>query len=194
MKTSEDETTTKTPHIPPRTPLEGECTPQASAAIDASACEPDDAKTTWDQGYQSTTTRVHETRRATTQPRRIQRQTQQDCRRTLETRRTTTSVVQTSLQCCPTCPKARDGESGQGVERVEEVQLNKAEVSRRSTDSAEATGDDDDHRPRMSNKLPDSDDATPASGGRANTMTKLGSSEDLQTKSEGDDNTPGRAQ
>ena len=74
VKTSEDETTTKTPHIPPRTPLKGECTPQASVAIDASACEPDDTKTTWDQGYQSTTTRVHETCRTTTQPRWIRRQ------------------------------------------------------------------------------------------------------------------------
>ena len=55
VKTSEDETTTTTtPHTPPRTPLE-ECTPQASAAIDASACEPDDAKATRDQGYQTTT-------------------------------------------------------------------------------------------------------------------------------------------
>ena len=106
----------------------------------------------------------------------------------------TTSVVQTSLQSCLTCPKAQDGESRQGVERVEEVQLSKAEVLRRSMDSAEATGDDDDHRPRMSNKLPDSDDATPALGGRTDMMTKLGSSKDLQTKSEGDNNTPGRAQ
>ena len=55
VKMSKDETTTTTtPHIPPRTPLE-ECTPQASTAIDASTCKPDDTMATWDQGYQTTT-------------------------------------------------------------------------------------------------------------------------------------------
>ena len=55
VKMSEDETTTTTtPHIPPKMPLE-ECTPQASTAIDTSTCEPDDAMATWNQGYQMTT-------------------------------------------------------------------------------------------------------------------------------------------
>ena len=58
----------------------------------------------------------------------------------------------------PDKPKGtRRRESRQSIERVEEVQSRKAEVSRVSTDGAEATGDD----------------VMPTSGGRADTTTKL---------------------
>ena len=76
------------------------------------------------------------------------------------------------------------------------AQSSELEVTRASTEGAEATGDDSDEgqRPRVPDELPDSADATCTLRGRADTTTESDSGEGLQTESIDNKHAPRRAQ
>ena len=158
VETPEDETiTTTAPSTPLRTPLEGECASQASAAVNTSVREPDKVKATQDQGQAPPVTTSASARSAL-------------CNHPAETE-TTTDPARPSEDPAdatgdderrpdePTEPPDKPEGAGRrdGEQSVEEVESSEAEVSRESTDGAEATGDDgdDERRPGKPDELPD---------------------------------------
>ena len=145
VETPEDETiTTTAPSTPPRTPLEGECASQASAAVNTSVREPDKVEATQDQGQAPPATTSASARSAL-------------CNHPAETE-TTTDPARPSEDPAdatgdderrpdePTEPPDKPEGAGRqdGEQSIEEVESSEAEVSRESTDGAEATGDDGD--------------------------------------------------
>ena len=157
VETSEDEATTTTPDVPPRTSLKGECAPQASdGSAELTVHEPDEAEATRDQGNQPPTTSASTPSVSRDHP--TDTETTTDPARLSENPVDMTGNDERRPDAPTEPPDKPEGTGGRGGElRVEEVESRELEAPRASRGCAGGTDDDGETRqPGKLTRPPDS--------------------------------------